>query len=308
MSFKSAIRSSFWGGYLISRYHCLMSRLMPRIISDEKAVKAYYRKRAGYVPDLEHPEKFSEKQQWYKLHAKLILMQTCADKLAVREYVEQKGYGETLNTLLGVYQSSSEIDYDMLPDQFVLKASHGSGMNYIVKNKAAFNRKRAALMLNSWMDQNIAWGGREWVYLHMPRHIIAEAYLEDGSGELRDYKFYCFNGEPRFLQVTCGRNSHHKVQNFYDLGWNLLPFGKDLPPSPDVYVPKPEKLDAMTRMARDLCRPFQFVRVDLYLADGRVYFGEMTFFPAGGAPDFTPPEYDKIVGDMWKLVDLPNEV
>ena len=149
-------------------------------------------------------------------------------------------------------------------------------------------------MLRSWMHQHIAWSGREWVYEKMPRHIIIEKYLEDETGELQDYKFFCFNGEPKFLQVTGGRYSDHKFQNFYDLDWNLLPFGK--------------KLDEMIRIAKELCQPFQYVRVDLYQVGGRVYFGELTFFPAGGAPDFRPPEYDKIVGDMWKLEDHPNEL
>ena len=309
MGLRNILYGNFWGQYLISEYHVFMSWIMPRLISDEKAVRKYYKKKSGGAKlDLDNPKKFSEKQQWYKLHARLALMQKCADKLAVREYIEENGYGESLNSLLGVYQNAKEIDYDNLPTRFVLKAAHGSGMNYIVKNKASFNRKEASLMMNSWMHQNIAWSGREWVYLKMPRHIIAEKYLEDETGELQDYKFFCFNGEPKFLQVTGGRYSDHKFQNFYDLEWNLLPFGKDLPSNPDVIVPRPEKLSYMIQMAKDLCQPFQYVRVDLYQANSKVYFGEMTFFPAGGAPDFRPPEYDKIVGDMWKLIDLPNEM
>lgn len=308
LKYKDIIRSNFYGGYLISQYHCFMSWFMPKLVSDERAVKIYYKRRAGYPVDLERPEKFSEKQQWYKLHSRLALMQKCADKLAVREYVKNNGYDNCLNTLLGVYKKACEIDYSSLPDRFVLKASHGSAMNYIVKDKNTFPRKQAGMMMDSWMHQNIAWGGREWVYLNMPRHIIAEAYLEDETGGLQDYKFFCFNGEPRFLQVTGGRFSEHKFQNFYDLEWNLLPFGKDLPSNPDIHVLKPNQFEFMIKMSRDLCKPFQFVRVDLYQANGKVYFGEMTFFPAGGAPDFKPSEYDKIVGDMWELVDLPNEM
>ena len=179
-SIKDSIRNNPFGEYLISEYHCVMSWVMPRLIPDDKAVEAYYRKRAGDQNyDLSHPEKFSEKQQWYKLHARIALMQKCADKLAVREYVAERGYEAQLNTLLGVYQNAREIDYEALPDRFVLKATHGSAMNYIVKDKQAFNRKHAGRMMNSWLRQNIAWGGREWVYLKMPRHIVAEQYLED---------------------------------------------------------------------------------------------------------------------------------
>ena len=309
MGFKALVSKSAYGQYIISQYHCVMSWLMPKLVSDEKAIKAYYRKKSGGDEvDLVNPQKFSEKQQWYKVNARSVLMRTCADKLAVRDYINEKGYGSTLNTLLGVYNNAREIDYDSLPDRFVLKASHGSAMNYIVRDKSSFNKKWAARIMNSWLHQNIAWSGREWVYMNMPRHIIAEEYLEDETGELQDYKFFCFNGEPKFLQVTGGRFSDHKFQNFYDLEWKLLPFGKDLPPDSNVIVPRPYQFDYMIQMARDLCQPFQFVRVDLYQANDKVYFGEMTFFPAGGAPDFRPSEYDQIVGEMWTLVNTANEV
>ena len=309
MGLKDKIRGSKTGEYLFSEYHCLMSWLMPKLVPDEKAVRRYYAKKSGgKALDLEHPQKFSEKQQWYKLHSRLALMRQCADKLAVRDYITACGRADLLNELLGVYDDPDRIDFDALPDRFVIKAAHGSGFNIIVKDKSGLNLRHVRRMLRSWMHQHIAWSGREWVYEKMPRHIIIEKYLEDETGELQDYKFFCFNGEPKFLQVTGGRFSDHKFQNFYDLDWNLLPFGKDLPSNPDVIVPRPEKLDEMIRIAKDLCRPFQYVRVDLYQVGGRVYFGELTFFPAGGAPDFRPPEYDKIVGDMWKLEDHPNEL
>ena len=308
MYIKERFRNNYLGQLAISLYHCYMGWIMPKLMSDEKAVKKYYRKKSGGIElDLNNPRKFSEKQQWYKLHSRQALMQKCADKLAVRDYIIERGYENTLNELLGVYDRAQDIDYSQLPDRFVLKATHGSSMNYIVKNKALFDKKRAGKMMNSWLHQNIAWSGREWVYMNMPRHIIAEAYLEDETGELQDYKFFCFNGEPKFLQVTGGRFSNSKYQNFYDLEWNLLPFGKDLASNPNVIVPRPDQFNFMIKMAHDLCNPFQFVRVDLYQANGKVYFGEMTFFPAGGAPDFKPSEYDQIVGDMWQLVDFPNE-
>lgn len=307
MSVLKSPPKSFWGKYALSQYHCFLSWFLPKVISDEKAIVRYYKIKSGRTIDLAHPVTFSEKQQWYKLHAKQKLMQECADKLAVRSYVERLGYGDTLNDLLAVYDKTKEISLDALPDRFVLKATHGSSMNIIVKEKQAFDFRKARLLMNSWLHQNIYWAGREWVYRKMPRHLIAERYLEDETGGLQDYKFFCFHGEPKFLQVTGGRYTDHKYQNFYDLEWNLLPFGKDLLPNPDVHVPKPTQMDAMIKMAKDLCQPFQFVRVDLYQVGEKVYFGEMTFFPAGGAPDFKPPEYDAVVGDMWTLVDLPNE-
>ena len=157
-------------------------------------------------------------------------------------------------------------------------------------------------MMKSWLRQHIAWSGREWVYEKMPRHIIVEKYLEDETGELRDYKFYCFNGKPAFMQLEVGRATDHNTRNFYDMDWKLMPFGKSLPHNPDLNVPVPVMFDEMKKIAEDLCQPFQYVRVDLYQVGGKIYFGELTFYPAGGAPDFIPSHYDAEVGKMWTLI------
>ena len=157
------------------------------------------------------------------------------------------------------------------------------------------------MLMRSWLKQDTSWSGREWVYKDMPRSIVIEKYLEDETGELRDYKFFCFNGQPRFMQLEVGRNTAHNTRNFYDMDWKLMPFGKELPHNPNLNVPKPTLFDEMKKIAENLCKPFQFVRVDLYQANGKVFFGELTFFPAGGAPDFVPDQYDEIVGDMWEL-------
>lgn len=301
MGFKSTLKSSFTGQYLISEYHVLLSKLMPKLISDEKAVKKYYKKRSGKELDLNNPQTFSQKQQWYKLNAKNPLMQQVADKYAVRNYIKECGYETLLNDLLGVYDDPDDIDFDALPERFVMKAAHGSGFNIIVKDKSQLNIPQTKKMLRSWLRQNISWGGREWVYKDMPRRIVIEKYLEDDSGGLKDFKFFCFNGKPSIMQLEVGRYTEHNTRNFYDMDWNLLPFGKELPHNPDIQIPKPVRFEQMKQIATDLCKPFQFVRVDLYEVGEKVYFGELTFFPAGGAPDFVPSEYDKIVGDMWEI-------
>lgn len=296
------MEKTFCSRYAISLYHCLMSFLSPLFISDKKAIIRYYKKHTGgREPNLDSPKLFSEKLQWYKLNARRPLMQICANKLTVREYIKSKGYDDLLNEILCVYHNPFKIDFDQLPDQFVLKATHGSGFNIIVKDKATLNRMQSIMMMDSWMHQDNYWSGREWVYKEMPRHIIAEKYLEDETGELRDYKFYCFNGRPAFMQLEVGRGTDHNTRNFYDMDWRLLPFGKELPHNPDIIVSKPEMFDEMKQIASDLCEPFQYVRVDLYQVAGKVYFGELTFFPAGGAPDFIPSVYDLVVGDMWIL-------
>ena len=296
------MQRSFWLQYSVSLYHRAMSWLMPRIISDEKAVIRYYKKHSGGRKlNLVNPKLFSEKLQWYKLNVRSRLMEQCANKYTVRDYIKSLGYEALLNELYGVYTDVKEIDFDKLPDRFVLKATHGSGWNIICKDKTKLNKWKTKRMCNSWLHQSLAWSGREWVYQNMPRQIIAERYLEDETGELRDYKFYCFNGRPSFVQVEVGRGTNHNTRNFYDMNWKLLPFGKELPYNPNIDVPRPVMFDEMSRVASDLCKPFQYVRVDLYQVANKVYFGELTFFPAGGAPDFVPAEYDAIVGEMWKL-------
>lgn len=292
----------FWLEYAISRYHCLMSWLMPLLIDDRKAIIKYYKKKSGgRIVNLDSPILFSEKLQWYKLYHRDPLMQRVANKFTVRDYIKEIGYGSLLNDLLGVYTDVNKIDFDRLPQQFVLKGAHGSGFNIIVKDKSKLNRRRAKMMMKSWLRQNIAWSGREWVYKDMSRQIIAEKYLEDETGELRDYKFYCFNGKPAFMQLEVGRGTEYNTRNFYDMEWQIMPFGKELPHNPNLQVPKPQMFEEMKKIAADLCKPFQYVRVDLYQVGGKVYFGELTFFPAGGAPDFVPAEYDEVVGKMWEL-------
>lgn len=292
----------FWLSYAISLYHCSMSWAMPRLINDRDAIIKYYKKKSnGRKVALDNPVLFSEKLQWYKLNHRDPLMERVANKYTVREYIKEIGYGYLLNEIYGVYTDVDDIDFSKLPNRFVLKGTHGSGFNIIVKDKSKLNRRQAKLMMKSWLKQHIAWSGREWVYEKMPRHIIAEKYLEDETGELRDYKFYCFNGTPAFMQLEVGRGTAHNTRNFYDMDWQLMPFGKELPHNPNLKVSRPALFEQMKAIASDLCKPFQYVRVDLYQVGGRVYFGELTFFPAGGAPDFVPAKYDAVVGKMWKL-------
>ena len=287
---------------LIHWYHIINSKIKPLVLSDEKAVKRYYNKKSGGLTvNLSNPITFSEKQQWYKLYSNDPLMAQCADKNDVRQYIIDCGYKDLLNEQYGVYNSVKDIPIDNLPDRFVLKAAHASGWNLIVKDKSKVNWKQEKRTMKLWLKQDIYWSGREWVYKNLKKRIVAEKYLEDESGGLLDYKFYCFNGKPEFLQLEVGRYTDQNTRNFYDMDWNLMPFGKGMPHNPNIDIPIPECFEYMKKIAEDLCKPFSYVRVDLYQVGGQVYFGELTFFPAGGAPDFVPKEYDKIVGDMWKI-------
>ena len=226
-------------------------------------------------------------------------MPICADKYEVRQYLENKGYGYLLNDLISVYESEKDIDVSKLPEKFVLKGSHGSGWNLIVKDKNKIKWKPWKLVMKSWLKQNLYYYGREWVYKDMKPRIICEKYLEDKNGELLDYKIYCFNGKPKFIQVDVDRFTNHTA-NYYDCEWNTMPFQYGDENSNRV-IERPENLDEMIIISKDLSREFPHVRVDLYEVNGKLYFGELTFFTASGACEFSPEKYDLIIGSWLEL-------
>ena len=302
MSLKSKIRNNPWGLLLIHKLHERQNRKNLKQYSDKEQILRWYQmKSGGELPDLEKPKTFSEKQQWYKLNEKNPLMEKCADKVDVREYVTECGYGHLLNDIYGVYDSVKELPIKDLPKKCVIKGAHGSGFNLIVRDKSKVKWCVWKKIMKSWLKQDIYWSGREWVYKNLKKRLVVEKYLEDKSGGLLDYKFFCFNGKPRFMQLEVGRYTANNTRNFYDMDWNLMPFGKELEHNPNIEVEKPEGFEEMKEIAEKLSNPFTFVRVDLYQVGGKIYFGELTFFPAGGAPDFKPIEYNKIVGDMWDI-------
>ena len=269
--------------------------------NDEEAILKLYEEYAGRKPDLQNPKTFGEKQQWLKLNYHSKLMTTCADKYEVRNFLTEKGYGHLLNGVIAVYDSIDQLDISKLPAQFVLKATHGSGWNLVCTDKSKVNWWIWKKIMNVWLHNNIFWPGREWPYKNMKPRLIAEPFLKDSSGQLMDYKIFCFNGKAHFLQANKGRDTLNHAQNFYDLDWNILPFGKDLKPRPDIHIPAPYNLKEMARIAEDLAGDFPFVRVDFYEVNNKIIFGEMTFYPKSGLPDFTPPEYDQILGDLLVL-------
>jgi hypothetical protein len=275
-------------------------------LSDRELINRLYFKKSGRYPDIDHPVLFSEKQQWLKLYYRNPLMPVCSDKYEVRDYLKQKGYGYLLNDLIAVFETADEIGVRKLPDQFVLKATHASGWNLICKDKKEINWWIWKKIMKNWLNHDIFWNGREWNYKDMKPRLVCEKFMEDKSGGLMDYKFYCFNGKPAFVQANNGRGQKVHAQNFYDLDWKLLPFGKDLIPIPEVEIPMPQKMQEMIDIAKDLSSPFPYVRVDFYEVNGQIIFGELTFFPASGMPDFVPTEYDRIVGEMLVLPEKNN--
>ena len=270
-------------------------------------LKKWYKKRTGRELNLENPKTFNEKIQWLKLYDNSPLKTKLADKYLVREWIKENLGEEYLIPLLGVYDSFDEIDFDKLPDKFVLKANHGCAWNIIVKDKQKFDKKKAKKKFDKWMKRNYALkAGFEMQYKDIPPKIVAEAFIQDSKGELNDYKVLCFNGEPKFIWIDQGRFSN-RTENIYDTEWNLQPFLLTYENSKEE-VPPPKNLETMIEFARKLSKDFALVRVDFYNVDGKIYFGEMTFTSASGVDVFKPAEYDLKLGEMLELPKSKNKV
>lgn len=277
-------------------------------ISDEELVKINYKAAFGKEIDMENPKTFYEKINWLKLHYRDDLMPILCDKYEVQEYLRSKGYGHFLNEIIGIWDNVDDFDEKKLPSRFVLKATHasGNGWSLIVKDKNTVAWRPFKMVMRQWLKQNIAWMGREWHYAEMKPRIICEKYLEDESGELRDYKFHCFNGIPRFVNVCIGRFSGHKQFLCFDENWQLLPFTCDsLHVADDFKLEKPENIEEMFNLAAELSKGFPYVRVDLYNVNGKIYFGELTFFDFAGFSGPYTYEAQKKIGE-WLLLPQAN--
>ncbi|MGY5850254.1 ATP-grasp fold amidoligase family protein [Salegentibacter sp. F14] len=270
-------------------------------------MKFYYEYYTGNKLNLDNPRDFNEKIQWLKVYYHPPILSTLVDKYAVREYVEEKLGPGYLNELYGVYNSEKEVDFDKLPNRFVLKAAHGYNFNLIVRSKKALNVFKTRLTLKKWMSRNQYYrGGKEWAYKHAPARIIAERYLEEIDQQTAsDYKFFCFNGQPKYVAVMAEIKGVVYRCN-YDLNWNKLPFYRDKVPYFKGEIKRPENFDQMIEVATKLADKFPFVRVDLYDINGKILFGELTFYPADGRWPYLPAHYNKIIGDYMKLPDIPE--
>lgn len=290
-----------YGLYLRLLYRYInQRRAYKKFPDDRELIEIKYKAQTGRTLDLENPKRFTEKLQWLKLYNHNPLNSRCADKYLVREYIESKGYGDLLNELIQYCNSFEELDIDALPDKFVMKASHSSAMNFICTDKKSVNWKSKKKVIDMWLKVDLYLDGREWVYKNLKPGFVVEKYLEDDSGSLRDYKFFCMNGKIAFIQADEDRYSEHK-QSYYSIDWEKLDFTTGCK---DCTVKKPENLDRMIKIASDLSSDFPFVRVDLYNCNGRIYFGELTFFGGSGFYSFDPDEYDYKFGEM---VTLPEK-
>lgn len=254
------------------------------LISPEFNTKARYRYIYKKKPDLKNPKTFNEKLLWLKLYKyqRDPLVIKCSDKYLVREYITQCGYNDILNDLIGVWDSVEQIPWESLPEKFALKWNFGAGMNIICSDKSKLNKNEVTAKLKKWSKNKCWLSHSELHYKYIPKKIICERFLEsDSENVIPDYKVYCFHGEPKAIFVMHDRGNGDLKTEYFDVDWNRLEnTGKYS--SPEKETQKPGCLDRLLEISAKLSEPFDFVRCDFYIAGNKIYFGELTFTPAGG--------------------------
>lgn len=252
----------------------------------------------------DNPQTFSEKIQWLKIYGRTPINTMMSDKYAVKEYVKEQIGEQYVIPLLGVWDRPEDIDFSKLPDKFVIKCNHNSGMGmYICRDKSKLDEQTVRKKLRKGLRQDYYINSREYAYKDIPRKIIAEKYMEDKeTKELRDYKFFCFDGEPKALFIASGRlqGEESVTFDFFDMDYNHLPFTNGHP-NAKVLPQKPKCFDEMKRLAAKLSAGMPHVRVDFYEVNGQIYFGEFTFSHWGGLMPFEPEEWDYTFGSWIKL-------
>ena len=275
-------------------------------LPDKTYLKLMFRLELKQKLDLDDPKTFNEKLQWLKLYYHRPDLTMMADKLAVKQHVASLIGKQYVVPLLGSWDDPAAIDWDALPRRFVLKTNHDGG-NYgivICKDKDRLDKAKAIRKLRASLKRNPYLLGREWPYKNIPRKVFAEQYLEEaGKQELTDYKFYCFDGKVRFLFIASGRQEGHITFDYFDENYRHLDVVQTHPPAA-VPPEKPEHFELMIQLAEKLSEGLPHVRVDFYQVNGKVYFGEYTFFTHGGWAAFDPDEYDRLLGSY---IHLPEQ-
>lgn len=276
-------------------------------LSDREYLEKKFYAMLGYSLDLSNHQTFNEKLQWLKLYDRKPEYTMMVDKYKVREYIKEKTGEEYLIPLLGVWDKAEDIDFDALPNQFVLKCNHNSGLGmYICKDKSKLTENQIKAIrknLAKGLQQDYYLTGREWPYKNVPRKIIAEKYMEDETGQLRDYKFYCFNGEPKIIMINRDREIGKTKADYFDMDFNWI----DLKWGYEHALVKPSKpinFEKMKELAAILSKDIPELRVDFYEVNNKIYFGELTFFDGSGFDKIEPKEWDEKLGE-W--ITLPQK-
>lgn len=271
-------------------------------MDDKKYLQKLYKAAFGKELDWDNPQTFNEKLQWLKLYDRKPIYTTMVDKYEVKKYVAEKIGEEYIISTLGVWDNFDDIDFDKLPDQFVLKCTHDSGGLVICKDKRKLDIATAKKKMEKALRTSFYSEFREWPYKDVKPRIIAEQYMADESGGLIDYKFFCFDGVPRIMFIATDRENPNEETkfDFFDMDFNHLDIRNG---HPNAKLPprKPKRFELMKQLASKLSNGIPHVRVDMYEVNGKVYFGELTFYHWGGVVKFEPDSWDKILGDWLVL-------
>ena len=278
---------------------------LANVLSDKTFIKIEYRNRMRKKLNLKTPQTFNEKLQWLKIYDRKPIYTTMVDKYEVKNYVADKIGDEYIIPTLGVWDSFDEIDFDALPDQFVLKCTHDSGGLVICKDKSKLNKEKAKKKIELSLNRNYYYHGREWAYKDVKPRVIAEKYMEDkNSKDLKDYKFFCFDGKVKAMFIATDRFTQgvETKFDFYDTNFEHLPFTNGHP-NAECVIEKPKHFEKMKELAEILSKGIPQIRVDFYEIDDEVYFGELTFFHWSGMVPFVPEKWDYVFGE-W--IELPT--
>lgn len=272
-------------------------------LDDKTYLKLKFKYTMNKKLNLENPETFSEKLQWLKLNDRKDIYTTIVDKQEVKKYIADYIGEEYIIPTLGVYNNFDDIDFDKLPDQFVIKCTHDSGGIVICKDKKQLDMKAARKKINKSLKRKYYYLGREWPYKNVKPRIIVEKYMKEAeSQELNDYKFMCFHGKVKYILCCTDRQSSEGLKlTFFDHNWNQMPFGRVNQSIAKKTVKKPYNLKKMIELAEKLSKDFPFIRVDFYESNKKIYFGELTFYPGSGFKKFTPEEWDYKLGNLINL-------
>ena len=272
-----------------------------RFLPDRAFIQLYYFARFRRLCNFENPKTYNEKLQWLKLNDRNPLYTKLVDKHEAKVWVAERIGFEHVVPTLGVWDSFDDIDFNVLPKRFVLKCTHDSEGVVVVSDRSQFDLEAARAKIEAALKCNFYYIGREWPYLHVEPRIIAEAYMEDSRyGELRDYKFFCFDGEPKAMFVASGRGAGQTKFDYFDTCFNRLDIKQHYPNS-EREVEGPETLDQMMDAARELSQGIPHVRIDFYEVDGKMYFGECTFYHFSGFMPFEPETWDDVFGSWLSL-------
>lgn len=273
-------------------------------MADEEYLKKMFRAKMGYELNLSNPRTFNEKMQWLKLYYRLPVFTTMVDKYAVREYIAETIGDQYSVPLICTWDNPDQIDIDSLPDEFVLKTTHGCGGMYICRDKSKFDLASAKKALNSTFYKNYFYYVREWPYKNVRPRVIAEQYMQDGTDvNLKVYKVLNFNGVPKMIQTIQNDKTPNESIDYFDTDWNLLDLHQNYPNSA-VPTQRPKTLEKMLELSAICSKGLPFLRTDWYEINGKVYFSEFTFYSDAGMEPFYPDKWDRILGD-W--ISLPEK-